>query len=56
MSKRRRRSYVEVLKLAKKPSGKELWLFVKLTLIGIGLLGSIAFTIRYVFTFILPGG
>ncbi len=42
-------SYFEVLKLAKKPSSREIWLFIKLTLIGISLLGLMAFIVRLMF-------
>ena len=52
MSKRRRMSYIEVLRLAKKPSTKELWLFIKLTFLGIGVLGVLAFVIKLIFSYI----
>ncbi|MFQ5710177.1 MAG: protein translocase SEC61 complex subunit gamma [Candidatus Geothermarchaeales archaeon] len=38
--------YVRVLRLAKKPTFSEFWLFAKLTVIGIGLLGAISFIIK----------
>jgi len=52
MSIRRGVSYREVLKVARKPSRKELWLYTKLTLLGIGVLGALAFIIRLLFTYI----
>jgi len=44
--------YIEVLKLARKPSREELWLFIKLTFIGIGILGSLAFVVKLIFSYV----
>ena len=52
MSKKRRMGYIEVLKLARKPSREELWLFIKLTFIGIGILGSLAFVVKLIFSYV----
>lgn len=49
---RRSTRYLEVLKLAKKPSMRELKLYIKLTLMGIGILGLFAFVIKLVFSYI----
>lgn len=55
MIRKRRISYFEVLKLARKPSKRELWLFIKLTLLGIGVLGILAFIIKLIFSYIFIG-
>ena len=55
MVKKRRMSYMEVLKLAKKPTRKELWLFIKLTLMGVGILGALAFIIKLLFSYVFMG-
>jgi len=48
--------YIRVLKLAKKPSWDEFWLYTKLTLIGISLLGVIAFIIQLISSFFILAG
>jgi len=52
MGKKRRMGYIEVLKLARKPSRDELWLFIKLTFIGVGILGLLAFVVKLIFSYI----
>jgi len=41
--------YLNVLKLIKKPSKKELWEYTKLVFLGLGILGIAGFIIWYVF-------
>jgi protein transport protein SEC61 subunit gamma-like protein len=48
--------YVRVLKLSKKPSWDEFWLYTKLTLLGISILGIISFIIQLVASFFILGG
>jgi protein translocase SEC61 complex gamma subunit len=45
------------LKLATKPGREELWLSIKISLLGIGAVGLIGFLIKYLATIIYsPGG
>jgi protein transport protein SEC61 subunit gamma-like protein len=49
------KKYLQVLKLARKPDGREFWQYTKLVFLGIALLGVIAFTIKMIFgLFIVP--
>ena len=48
--------YIRVLRMSKKPSWEEFWLYTKLTLIGISLLGVISFIIKLVASFFLLSG
>ncbi|HLN45429.1 MAG: protein translocase SEC61 complex subunit gamma [Chloroflexota bacterium] len=43
------------LKLATKPGRDELWLSVKISLLGIGVVGLIGFIIRFISATINPG-
>ena len=43
------------LKLASKPDREELWLSIKISLLGIGAVGLIGFVIRLMASFINPG-
>jgi protein translocase SEC61 complex gamma subunit len=43
------------LKLATKPGREELWLSIKISLLGIGAVGLIGFLIRFLATVINPG-
>ncbi len=43
------------LKLATKPGRDELWLSIKISLLGIGVIGLIGFLIRIIATTINPG-
>lgn len=45
--------YTRVMKMAKKPNFEEFWLFAKLTILGVGILGLIAFIIRLLVTYLL---
>ena len=47
--------YIKVLKLARKPSNEEFFLFTKLTLLGIGIIGIIGFIIKVLMSFLLLG-
>ena len=47
--------YIKVLKLARKPSNEEFFLFSKLTLLGIGIIGIIGFIIKVLMSFLLLG-
>ncbi len=40
--------YWNVLRLSKKPSREEFWLYTKLTLLGLGVLGAISFVIKLI--------
>jgi protein translocase SEC61 complex gamma subunit len=44
--------YIEVLKLAQKPTKSEFYKYSRLVIIGIALLGVIAFIIKIIMTFI----
>jgi protein translocase SEC61 complex gamma subunit len=44
------------LKLASKPDREELWLSIKISLLGIGAVGLIGFVIRLISTTINSGG
>jgi protein translocase SEC61 complex gamma subunit len=44
------------LKLASKPDREELWLSIKISLLGIGAVGLVGFVIRLIATTISPGG
>jgi protein translocase SEC61 complex gamma subunit len=44
------------LKLASKPDHEELWLSVKITILGMGAVGLIGFVIRLMASIIMPGG
>jgi protein translocase SEC61 complex gamma subunit len=44
------------LKLATKPGKEELWLSIKISLLGIGAVGAIGFVIKLLASFINPGG
>jgi protein translocase SEC61 complex gamma subunit len=44
------------LKLASKPDRTELWLSVKITVLGMGAIGLIGFVIRLMASIIMPGG
>ena len=39
--------------MATKPNFEEFWLFAKLTILGVGILGLIAFIIRLLVTYLL---
>lgn len=52
----RRRISVDVLKSARKPTKKELSLFMKMTALGIGVLGSLSFVIKLIFSYIWMAG
>ena len=43
------------LKLASKPGREELWLSIKISLLGVGVVGLIGFVIK-VISFAIPGG
>jgi protein translocase SEC61 complex gamma subunit len=43
------------LKLASKPDREELWLSIKISLLGIGAVGLIGFVIRLMASFFNPG-
>jgi protein translocase SEC61 complex gamma subunit len=45
--------YTRVMRMATKPDFEEFWLFAKLTLLGVSLLGVIAFVIRLLVTYLL---
>ncbi|MFQ5951346.1 MAG: protein translocase SEC61 complex subunit gamma [Candidatus Geothermarchaeales archaeon] len=45
--------YRRVIRMAKKPGLDEFWLFAKLTILGVGILGLIAFIIRLLVTYLL---
>ncbi len=44
------------LKLASKPDNEELWLSVKITILGMGAVGLIGFVIRLMASILVPGG
>jgi protein translocase SEC61 complex gamma subunit len=44
------------LKLASKPDRDELWLSVKISILGIGAVGLIGFVIRLMASILMPGG
>ena len=44
------------LKLASKPDRDELWLSVKISVLGIGAVGLIGFVIRLMASILMPGG
>jgi protein translocase SEC61 complex gamma subunit len=44
------------LKLASKPDREELWLSVKISLLGIGAVGLVGFVIRLLASILMPGG
>jgi protein translocase SEC61 complex gamma subunit len=44
------------LKLASKPDREELWLSVKITVLGMGAIGLIGFVIRLMASILVPGG
>ena len=44
------------LKLASKPDKTELWLSVKITVLGMGAIGLIGFVIRLMASILMPGG
>lgn len=44
------------LKLASKPDRTELWLSVKITVLGMGAIGLIGFVIRLMASILMPGG
>ncbi|NIM45800.1 MAG: protein translocase SEC61 complex subunit gamma [Nitrososphaeria archaeon] len=48
--------HIRVLKLAKKPTFSEFWLYAKLTILGVGLLGIISFVIKLFMSFLFLGG
>lgn len=54
------KEYWRVLRQATKPSFDEFWLYTKMTLLGVGVLGGLAFVIKLVFDFLFilltPGG
>ena len=43
------------LKLATKPGREELWLSIKISLLGIGVVGLVGFLIRFIAAVINPG-
>ena len=54
------RSWLEqaarTLKLSQKPDREELWLSIKISLLGIGAVGLIGFVIRLMASILMPGG
>ncbi|MBE3116079.1 protein translocase SEC61 complex subunit gamma [Candidatus Bathyarchaeota archaeon] len=44
------------LKLAVKPDREELWLSIKISLLGIGAVGLVGFIIKLLASFLNPGG
>jgi protein translocase SEC61 complex gamma subunit len=45
----------KTLKLATKPGREELWLSIKISLLGIGAVGLIGFLIRFIASVLNPG-
>jgi protein translocase SEC61 complex gamma subunit len=43
------------LKLASKPDREELWLSIKISLLGIGVVGLVGFVIKLMSSFLIPG-
>jgi protein translocase SEC61 complex gamma subunit len=43
------------LKLASKPDREELWLSIKISALGIGVVGLIGFVIKLLASFLMPG-
>ena len=46
----------KTLKLATKPGKEELWLSIKISLLGIGAIGLVGFLIKFLSSVINPGG
>ncbi len=46
----------KTLKLATKPGREELWLSIKISLLGIGAVGLVGFLIKFLSSVINPGG